>query len=87
MASTCLWMQVDLLVFDAPKDNQAVCEEHMTSHKGVWSHQVSPALSRWRFQIMQNVHKRVSEGNLLSLLIDVFLTTADRQDYDITVES
>lgn len=31
--------QVDLLVFDGPKDNQAVFEEHMTLHKGVWSHQ------------------------------------------------
>ncbi len=38
-------MQVDLVVFDGPNDKQAVSEDHMTLHKGVWSHQVSPALS------------------------------------------
>ncbi|DBA74854.1 TPA: cytochrome c oxidase subunit 1 [Trebouxia sp. C0005] len=30
--------QVDLLVFDGPNDDQAFYEEHMTLHKGVWSH-------------------------------------------------
>ncbi len=25
-------MQVDLVLFDGPKDDQAVCEEHMTLH-------------------------------------------------------
>ena len=38
-------MQVDLVGFDAPKDDQDMFEEHMTLHKGVWSHQVRPALS------------------------------------------
>ncbi len=53
LIKTCQCMQVDLVVFDGPKDDQAVSEEHMTLHKGVWSHQVSPALSSWNFQIMQ----------------------------------
>ena len=59
-------MQVDLLVFDSPKDNQAVSEEHMTLHKGVWSHQVSPALSLWNFHIMRSMHKPIVNQMSLS---------------------
>ncbi|DBA89443.1 TPA: hypothetical protein ACH3X1_004075 [Trebouxia sp. C0004] len=40
--------QVDLLVFDGLKDDQAMSEEHMTLHKGVWSHQVCNQAPRAR---------------------------------------
>ena len=89
VASTCHWMQVDLVVFDGPKDDQAVSEEHMTLHKGVWSHQVSPQPCPLMIEFPHHAkHAQPHpKWNVTLLTHSSFsLTAADYQGFDITIE-